>query len=106
MTFDEAETKVENLVGDLNIPLGVEGALLDIIDELREEYAPTIEMTKEQYDYILPLIKEGKELGATFTEFWEVYEFTEPLKTFYMKFNNQEQAMQVWLHPEIIKIKE
>ena len=48
MTFDEVETKVENLVGDLNIPLGVEGALLDIIDEFHEEYAPTVEMTNSR----------------------------------------------------------
>lgn len=40
MTFEEAETAVENLVGDLNIPLGVEGALLDIISKLQQTYDP------------------------------------------------------------------
>lgn len=40
MTFEEAETAVENLVGDLNIPLGIEGALLDIIAKLQQTYDP------------------------------------------------------------------
>lgn len=65
MTFDEAETKVENLVGDLNIPLGVEGALLDVIDKLREEYAPTVEMTKEQANHLKSLTTE---VGNEFNE--------------------------------------
>lgn len=59
MKFDEAETKVENLVGDLNIPLGVEGKLLDVIDKLREEYAPTVEMTKQQRDIIIGLLDDS-----------------------------------------------
>lgn len=40
MTFKEAETEVESLVGELNIPLGVEGALLDIISKLQKNYDP------------------------------------------------------------------
>ncbi|MBZ1519290.1 hypothetical protein J3330_09275 [Leuconostoc mesenteroides] len=104
MTFDEAATKVENIVGDLNIPLGVENALLDAIEILRDEYAPTIEMTKEQHDYIDPLIQQGKELGATFTEFWEVYKFIGASKKIDRTFDRQEQAMLAWLHPETIKI--
>ena len=123
MTFDEAvrEYKFRSSIGPLaqgikvsplvNVPQQeydhvkfLNNLFYATINKLRQEYAPTIEMTKEQHDYILPLIKEGKELGATFTEFWEVYEFTEPLKTFDMKFNNQEQAMQAWLHPETIKV--
>jgi len=78
-------------------------SVLDMIDELREEYAPTIEMTKIQYNYIAPLIKEGQELGATFTEFWEVYKFIGASKKITPAFKSQEQAMRVWLHPETIK---
>ena len=102
-TFDEAFEKTIEIANEFEGVVPHEDIYV-IIEQLREEYAPTIEMTKEQHDYIFPLIKEGKELGATFTEFWEVYEFTEPLKTFDMKFNNQEQAMQVWLHPETSKV--
>ena len=74
------------------------------MERLRDIYAPTIEMTKEQYDYISPLIQQGKELGATFTEFWEVYKFIGASKKIDRTFDGQEQAMQVWLHPETIKI--
>ena len=101
MTFDKI---IYGLSGnDSNEKMTI-SEIIRLIEILKQEYAPTVEMTKEQYDYIFPLIKEGKELGATFTEFWEVYEFTEPLKTFDMRFDNQEQAMQVWLHPEIIYV--
>lgn len=71
---------------------------------LRDIYAPTIEMTKEQYDYISQLLQESNEIGATFTEFWEVYIFTGLSKKLKPAFESQEQAMQAWLHPETIKI--
>lgn len=96
-TFDEAIDKID-----------VNGTLIDtlgVLQSLREEYAPTIQMTKEQYDYIWPLIQQGKELGANFTEFWEVYKFIGASKKIDKTFVNQEQAMQVWLHQETIKIK-
>ena len=76
----------------------------DLLEQLRKEYVPTVEMTKEQHDYIYPLIKQGKELGATFTEFWEVYKFIGASKKVAPAFDIQEQAMQAWLHPETIKI--
>lgn len=106
MTFDEQIKKYKDLSYEAYGLYAIydNKDIYELLEELKQVYAPTVEMTKEQHDYILPLIKEGKELGATFTEFWEVYEFTEPLKTFDMKFNNQEQAMQVWLHPETIKV--
>lgn len=69
-----------------------------------EQLHPRVKMTKEQHDYIWPLIQQGKELGATFTEFWEVYKFTGASKKIDRTFNNQEQAMQAWLHPETIKV--
>lgn len=112
-TFDEAIEKVEQLAnfevgkttGNIRRDFKLElGDVRDILAELREEYAPTIEMTKEQHDYIFPLIKEGKELGATFTEFWEVYKFIGASKNIDQTFVNQEQAMQVWLHPETIYV--
>lgn len=105
MTFDEAETKVENLVGDLNIPQGVEGTLLDVIDKLREEYAPTVEMTKKQYN--------------TFKWYKDNLDFSACLGTFQnyngetrmgIKFDDlkgelsDEDIMQAWLHPETIKV--
>lgn len=114
MTFDEAETKVENLVGDLNIPLGVEGTLLDVIDKLREEYAPTVEMTQEQVNVIdsfkknfsasyLPEVIHNQPEGD--------WSFLDELsgKLFGhrqggMTDKNIEDIMRIWLHPETIKV--
>lgn len=104
MTFDEQIKKYKDLSYDSYGPAYDNKDIYELLDDLREEYAPTIEMTKEQHDYILPLIQQGKELGANFTEFWEVYKFIGASKKIDQTFVNQEQAMQVWLHPETIKV--
>lgn len=101
MTFDEAIKKLEE--HDIT-KLFNSHTIIEIVKQLQQEYAPTVEMTKEQHDYIWPLIKEGKELGATFTEFWEVYKFIGASKKLKPAFESQEQAMQLWLHPEIINV--
>lgn len=104
MRFDEVETKVENLVGDLNIPLGVEGTLLDMIDELRQEYAPTVEMTKTD-----------KEMLIYYLENYSFYVFIDTVhtskgNTFGLPANDDfnelsdEDLMQAWLHPNDIRI--
>lgn len=95
MTFDE-------VLDEMNANQEPSEAI-EFMERLRDIYAPTIEMTKIQYDYIAPLIKEGQELGATFTEFWEVYKFIGASKKITPAFKSQEQAMRVWLHPETIK---
>ncbi|MCM6831236.1 hypothetical protein [Leuconostoc mesenteroides] len=123
MTFDEAvrEYQLRSSIGPLvqgmklspfvNVPQQeydrvkfLNNLFYEIINKLRKEYAPMVEMTKEQHDYIAPLIKEGKELGATFTEFWEVYKYMGASKKIDRTFDSQEHAMQAWLHPETIKI--
>lgn len=92
MTFDEAATKVENLVGDLNIPLGVEGTLLDIIDKLREEYAPTVEMTKEEFE-IFDMAKFDEDSAEWLDDVeWGLVNYKYP--DFFM----------AWIHPETIKV--
>ena len=98
MTFDEAETKVENLVGDLNIPLGVEGTLLDIIDKLREEYAPTVEMTKAKRDFILRSQDEDRLYEIMGTE--DGYYFD----SLYWGDLEPHEVAQAYLHPETIKV--
>lgn len=105
MKFDEANKIVKSFDEDTELEYWMpNNKVYEIIEGLREEYAPTIEMTKEQHDYIWPLIQQGKELGANFTEFWEVYKFIGASKKIDQTFVNQYQAMQVWLHPETIKI--
>ncbi|WP_273753528.1 hypothetical protein [Leuconostoc mesenteroides] len=100
MTFDEAT----NLLLEQNLDNEVASLVVYEMSVLKDTYAPTVEMTQTQYDYIAPLIKQGKELGATFTEFWEVYKFIGASKKIDRTFDSQEQAMQAWLHPETIKI--
>lgn len=84
-------------------PIGVDNKQITPL-YTADQLHPRVKMTKEQHDYIWPLIQQGKELGATFTEFWEVYKFIGASKKIDRTFNNQEQAMQVWLHPETIKV--
>ena len=68
-----------------------------LINMLREEYAPTVEMTKGQAKTILDP-EEGKNITDLLTD--EVpnfdYLFWEPL--------TDKQVVQAWLHPETIKI--
>ena len=96
MNFDEAIDRID-----------VNGTLIDtlgVLQALQQEYAPTVEMTKTQYDYISQLLQESNEIGATFTEFWEVYIFTGLSKKLKPAFESQENAMQAWLHPNDILI--
>ena len=94
MTFDEATTKVENIVGDLNIPLGVEGTLLDIIEILREEYAPTIEMTSGDK---VTFMQEGDSLSKLLTGYYD-------FDVLYWGDVSERKVAQAWLHPETIKV--
>lgn len=65
MTFDEAIEKIEQLsnfeigktTGNIRRDLKLElGDVRDLLAELREEYAPTVEMTKVQKDTIISLL--------------------------------------------------
>jgi len=103
MVFDEMIEKFEQEANEYNGLVPME-TVYELILDLKEEYAPTVEMTKEQYDYISQLLQESNEIGATFTEFWEVYIFTRLSKKLKPAFESQEQAMQAWLHPETIKV--
>ena len=70
-------------------------SVLDMIDELREEYAPTIEMTKEQarvfqlyYDSERPFNKSELEYPDNL--------FMRPIK--------EKDIIHAWLHPESIVV--
>ena len=73
-------------------------SVLDMIDELREEYAPTIEMTKEDKQSLLDLKSR-----ATF------YFFNQSIKKWQqnriglqMPYGclTEDELMHAWLHPE------
>jgi len=97
MTFDEAIDEVRSHENTYDETSGTMQtfSVLDMIDELREEYAPTIEMTKEQarvftlyYDSKKPFNKSD-------------FEYPDNL---FMKSINEKDLMQAWLYPETIKI--
>lgn len=69
--------------------------IIRLIEILRQEYAPTVEMTKQQarvfklyYDSEKPFDK---------SEF-------ECIDNYFMKSINEKDLMRAWLHPEIIKV--
>lgn len=51
MTFDEAIEKIESITDELNIRQEVINDVVSVVEGLRKEYAPTIEMTYEQKEY-------------------------------------------------------
>lgn len=88
MTFDEALDQLE--------PRTIwSSEMRDLLEQLRKEYAPTVEMTKRQarvfklyYDSEKPFDK---------SEF-------ECIDNYFMKSINEKDLMRAWLHPEIIKV--
>lgn len=59
MTFDEAWKQITELSFPIQVPDEADDAevwmsdLIDVFEELRQEYAPTVEMTKEQHDLFI-----------------------------------------------------
>ena len=104
MKFEEAQSQVENLVGDLNIPLGVEGALLDILEKLQTQYAPIVKMTKYQADTML-MMKENHENFIDVIIDTDNEEIVPELDSFWSPLKNEE-LMQAWLHPNLITISD
>lgn len=92
MTFDEAIKKAKkNLVYDDN----TWGVWTELLEDLQQEYAPTIEMTKFEND-ILSKYKFGDN-----GDFFDLVEY----ETDYLyRELSASELMQAWLHPETIKI--
>jgi len=95
MKFDDAVQIIDGITmisGDFGVSPDVAKR---IIEDLREEYEPTIEMTKFEKDTLLKYIfgDEGN--------FFDLIEYeTDYL---YRKLSTSE-LMQAWLHPETIKV--
>ena len=105
MTFDEAieelrlaipERFYSPTMHDIAVMLEVQTKVINL---LREEYAPTVEMTKEQYEILVlsrnNAVNRVDKVGLL--EFMSAYSLL-----------NQEidhlGLMQAWLHPETIKV--
>ena len=102
MTFEEAMTTIENIVGDLNIPLGVENTLLDVIEKLQQQYAPTVKMTAHQKTALLMMKDDNENFIDVLLE-TDAEEIRPVLDPFWLDLTNEE-LMQAWLHPESIEI--
>lgn len=126
MTFDEAQQKVEEAVKENKRNLNgapSEGnarhwggvlAELDntkrLIDELRETYAPTVEMTQSQFNSFQEAKRSLKtsDLANTFNQEWSILD--EVSGTILGHGPGEatdeqiETIMRAWLHPETIKV--
>ena len=88
MTFDDARRYLIDHLEDMNL---VE--VIGILSDIREEYAPTVEMTQRQYDSF--------ERWKYHTAGWNMTNCAEWAEDENMTASN---AMRAWLHPESIKV--
>lgn len=116
MTFDEAIEKVEQLAnfevgkttGNIRRDFKLEiGDVRDILTGLREEYAPTVEMTAKEKGNFLSIATSS----VTFTNFHEqVLKQSTNIKLGIQaspelyKHLSEKELMQAWLYPETIKV--
>ena len=105
-TFDEAikyakeNSFVEEMLSDV---VDLED-MIELLEKLKQKYAPTIEMTKNQYLFIT---SEYEKESVVYT----VANLTADdiiKETFHSNFwspLSEKQVVQAWLHPDTIKIK-
>lgn len=75
------------------------GAMVDILRELEETYAPKIKMTFKQKDNLMLFIDEDDD----FEDFWCYFgKFGYGIEL-YKEFSESE-LMLAWLHPELIEV--
>lgn len=96
MTFDEVieKSRVLSMDGTQQI---YSDDVIQLINELRQEYAPTVEMAEGQAKTILDP-EQGEKLTALLADGVPNFDylFWEPL--------TEKQVAQAWLHPETIKV--
>ena len=101
MTFEEI---IEKLKKHDITKLFNSYTVIKIIEDLRKEYVPKIEMTKEQKDTLIYIKKEGLSFVDTITDtdggvlIHEFDSYWLPL--------TEEQLMRAWVYPKSIKVEE
>lgn len=101
MTFDETIEKFEQEANEYNGLVPME-TVYELILDLKEEYAPTVEMTKEDKQSLLDLKSR-----ATFYFFNQsVKKWQQDRIGLQMPYGGltEDELMQAWLHPETIKV--
>lgn len=110
MTFDEAIEKLEQLAnfevgkttGNIRRDFKLElGNVRDILTELRQEYAPTVEMTEMQMKQMMSF----KEVNAGFSTFMYKQGLGQlPAFSDFITTQRENELMQAWLYPKTIKV--
>ena len=93
MTFDEAQ----NLLLEQRLDEEVVSLVIYVMDTLKDTYAPTVEMTKEQY---MGLLFDGKGRETPHKNFV----FMKEVQKVNEKNINISILMSAFVHPETIKI--
>lgn len=102
--FDEAEAKVGTYLknNDLSNSEENDKFFYTILEGLRKEYAPTVEMTKRHKDNLIYMKKSGYSFVETIADIDSgvlIREFDS-----YWRPLTQEQLMQAWSHTDTIKV--
>lgn len=110
MTFDEALDQLEQLAnfevgkttGNIRRDFKLElGDVRDLLTELREEYAPTVEMTETQMKQMMSF----KQFNSWFSTFMYKQGLGQlPAFSDFITTQRENELMQAWLHPENIKV--
>lgn len=96
LTFDEALDQLE--------PRTIwSSEMRDLLEQLRQEYAPTIEMTKSQYNFIATDY-ERENIVDTVANLSVDDILREKFHASFWYPLTQREVVQAWLHPETIKI--
>lgn len=106
MTFDEVIKEIKNN-DDFGEYCGSTLDLIGSIVRLKQEYAPTINMTKEEYEYF----KRFRYTDMSFTQLMEsimkqgdLVKFGVKSTPLYLMDLSEERLMGAWLNPENIKV--
>lgn len=100
MTFDEAldKSRVLSMDGTKQI---YSDDVIKLINELRQEYAPTVEMTDAQYKILV----RARNNAVNRVDKVGLLEFMSACSLLNLEIDHL-SLMQAWLHPETIKVVE
>lgn len=108
MTFDEAIKEIDNALDLIDYDEDMPNKIYEVFSKLREEYAPTVEMTKEQArvlnEYREPDLYDGDDTFYVFFDETCVPRLNSMRDTSLYENLTEAQLMQAWLHPDDIQI--
>lgn len=101
MIFNDAKKEIDEALDSINYE-DMANKIEGIVDTLRQEYAPTIDMTLSQKENLLKM-KENK---FSLIEIVAEFDGGELINDFDSYWGNltEQQLVMAWLHPECIKV--